>query len=426
MEKTSPSDVKQRIKDLFNSSTPIETKKSIVEFFVSLTIRNSDSVEVVKEGDGLLILTNLFRTTNDFELKTKISTLLYYLSLTGHKNAATEHLMNEVNVLSLVNLLSEKDFHVFMQAFSGLKVLAEDSTADSDSSSSSCSSSSKSTISFSLSAAALFLDNISTLINPSSKQLSDMQKTELLGSFTQFAASGVMAQAAADAAKDSDSPLSKSFALAYQKFVKNLEGCHTGKLSLLDLVATQILQLIKDGKLIAAVTIPDQRNDKLDIINKWLGGSKKFVLLYQMSKDGLATSVFHQKCDNKGATVTIITSSEGYVFGGYSVLPWTSSGTWGNDTSGQSFLFSIINPRNGQPTKFALTSSGCTIYCNGSYGPTFGGNHDITTTTNSQIGSNAYTNLGHSYSNSTGLGGETVFTGSRNFTLKELEVYQVQ
>jgi hypothetical protein len=40
------------------------------------------------------------------------------------------------------------------------------------------------------------------------------------------------------------------------------------------------------------------------------------------SEDGYSSQVFHQKCDNKGPTLSIIQSDQGKIFGGYSMVPW--------------------------------------------------------------------------------------------------------
>lgn len=423
MEKgLSVNDVKQKIRIISDASTPLKTKKSEFELLLCSCMKNGDFAQALKENEGVFILTTLFKSVDDFELRTKASSLLFFLSLVGHDDAATKKLMNDVNVLSLLNLFLEKDFFILKQAFSGLKVLGDDPSKQKSSSSNS--SDQKPSISFSLSSATLFLENVSALINPSSKLLSDSQKTELLSSFAQFVLTGVLSQASAEAEKDANSALSKSFSAAYGAFTNALESCRKGDFSVLDLVVMQMIQLVKDGKLIA--TAPYFPNDYLNIINSWLNGSKRFVLIHKASVDGFAVSTFHGKCDNKGATVVIITSTEGYVFGGYAAVPWNSnSSNYVPDDSNQSFLFSLKNPRNEQPTKFALKSSQYSIYSDPSYGACFGDN-DIWIVNNSNSNANSCTNLGaQAYSNTTGLDGRIVFTGKYNFTAKDIEVYQV-
>lgn len=52
---------------------------------------------------------------------------------------------------------------------------------------------------------------------------------------------------------------------------------------------------------------------------------------------------------------------------------------------------------------------------------------DISCDNNSEIIQiDTYTNLGMSYANTTGLGGQTVFTGQRKFVAKEIEVYMME
>jgi hypothetical protein len=58
--------------------------------------------------------------------------------------------------------------------------------------------------------------------------------------------------------------------------------------------------------------------------------------------DGFKGTVFMDKCKNKGKTVTIVKSTEGRVFGGYTDLDFNGSGRWvkGNKNS---FLFAFLD-----------------------------------------------------------------------------------
>lgn len=154
-------------------------------------------------------------------------------------------------------------------------------------------------------------------------------------------------------------------------------------------------------------------------LGTWIGeGSKGFRLLYRVSRDGCSAAVFHQKCDNRGPTVTVAYNTSGYIYGGYTSQSWTSSGSYVKD--GKAFLFSLTNLQ-----KYPVNKTANSIYCNTSYGPTFGG-HDLclftgtiqkvnnvfTLNTQSSFGS-SYTTRGHSLNNLTG--------GVNGVT--ELEVY---
>jgi hypothetical protein len=119
----------------------------------------------------------------------------------------------------------------------------------------------------------------------------------------------------------------------------------------------------------------------------------------------------------------VITSSEGWVFGGYAavalVIPSNSGGSGSiADDSGESFLFSLINPRNAQPAKFGLKEKQYAICYDPSRGPCFGYDGEIHCADNSNSNDNSRTWLGHwgTYSNPTGLDGSTVFTGQQHFT----------
>jgi hypothetical protein len=54
---------------------------------------------------------------------------------------------------------------------------------------------------------------------------------------------------------------------------------------------------------------------------KW-GKQVKLELLYRASRDGWQGQDFHSRCDNKGATVTVIECTGGFVFGGYADVSW--------------------------------------------------------------------------------------------------------
>jgi TLD len=146
-------------------------------------------------------------------------------------------------------------------------------------------------------------------------------------------------------------------------------------------------------------------------------------------RDGFGAKDFHQNCDNKGATLTIIHSHpRNHVFGGYSPLSWDSQS--GYKTHPNTFLFTLTNPHNIPPTKYAynLATRSKTIYCHAKYGPTFGdglfGNNDICVSNESNQNKNSYTSFPCSFVDTTGSGKNT-FTGAEYFTINEIEVYLV-
>ena len=48
--------------------------------------------------------------------------------------------------------------------------------------------------------------------------------------------------------------------------------------------------------------------------------------------------IFHNKCDNRGYTLSIIKSNKGHIFGGYTTKTWSGDGI---QYDSESFLFSV-------------------------------------------------------------------------------------
>ena len=60
-------------------------------------------------------------------------------------------------------------------------------------------------------------------------------------------------------------------------------------------------------------------------IFSWFANIKQINLLYRGSRDGYTSSRFHEMCDSKINTISIIKDTHGCVFGGYSPLSWNSN-----------------------------------------------------------------------------------------------------
>jgi len=140
-------------------------------------------------------------------------------------------------------------------------------------------------------------------------------------------------------------------------------------------------------------------------------------VLYIASRDGDATAKFHSACDNQGPTVVIVETTTGAVFGGYTGLDWSSVGSYGS--SGTSFLFRM------RPAKahYVIKKSkvGNAIYRHSSYGPTFGGGHDMYIASGALSNSKSYTNGGHGYKFPTHPNYQLA-DGSKHFQVKEYVV----
>ena len=134
---------------------------------------------------------------------------------------------------------------------------------------------------------------------------------------------------------------------------------------------------------------------------------------------------FHELCDGKGPTITIIRSEHKKLFGGYSSVSWHSNG-WSSAPG--SFIFSLDNQTKhniDKNEKFAIRG-------NAEYGPSFGGS-DIVLSYKEEINDPArpnWSNMGYTYSLPAGVSFESdaaqlYLAGSYRFKVDEYEVYEV-
>ncbi|XP_052213304.1 interferon-induced protein 44-like [Dreissena polymorpha] len=172
-----------------------------------------------------------------------------------------------------------------------------------------------------------------------------------------------------------------------------------------------------------------QLSDKyMSQLESWIGtGPKIFTLLYQITRDGCNATTFHQKCDNQGPTVTVLYNQEGSVYGGYGSLSWNSSSGWITDAN--AFIFQLRYSGSDKPTKFPIkdTHTQLGLYGNSTYGPTFGGGHDLQAFTGTVNSSGGYFALNgrmnvHSFDYQ-GLTVDKINNG--NLQVTELEVYAI-
>ena len=100
----------------------------------------------------------------------------------------------------------------------------------------------------------------------------------------------------------------------------------------------------------------------------------------------------------------------------------------GYKRSNVSFLFSLKNKDNVPPFKAPVKNHQHAIYSNPSYGPTFGGGHDLHICNDSHTNQQSYSNFGYTYQPPAGYDYGTpqtlsLFAGSYNFTPTEVEVF---
>jgi hypothetical protein len=122
----------------------------------------------------------------------------------------------------------------------------------------------------------------------------------------------------------------------------------------------------------------------------------------------------------------VILDTKGNIFGGFTPVEWESPPQYKPkaDDSEKSFLFTLKNPHNIAPRRFALrpAEKQRAIVCDSKWGPDF---YDLGVSDNCNANTDSSTSLGDTYSNDTGLDGRTVFTGWHYFQVKEIEVFEI-
>ena len=93
----------------------------------------------------------------------------------------------------------------------------------------------------------------------------------------------------------------------------------------------------------------NKNNELLGKLYEWIG-NKKMELIFRGTRDGMSNKSFHNKCDNKGPNICLIRNEKGHIFGGYSSISWTSDCNY--HSAPDSFLFTLTNIHNTEPTKF--------------------------------------------------------------------------
>ena len=162
----------------------------------------------------------------------------------------------------------------------------------------------------------------------------------------------------------------------------------------------------------------DFLTNRLKIMEQFKNKNISYQLIFRATKDGSFPKDFHEKCDGKDKTITIIKTIKGLKFGGYIDKKWGSNGGWVEDDE-NCFIFSlslkkIYNPIKGK-SKY---------YFSDNFGPDFalfGLNDNLfeKSTWNMQTKEVANKYFKHFESDYEIIGGEL------EFQIVELEVFQI-
>jgi hypothetical protein len=144
-----------------------------------------------------------------------------------------------------------------------------------------------------------------------------------------------------------------------------------------------------------------------------------FKLIYRASRDGFGARDFHRLCDNHERTITLIRSSDNFIFGGYASQVWDTSNSWKKNVD--EFVFSLKNPSNKLLYKYVGAKGKDAIKCDPLCGPIFGqlNSEELLIRDNSDNRTDNFVKCGNVYSIT------ERFTKTENFCVSELEVFSL-
>ena len=203
--------------------------------------------------------------------------------------------------------------------------------------------------------------------------------------------------------KHLDSTMYKDIFDPFENIIQQVTGSHYNLYEQFESVIGKISNIIKISE--------------INKIKKWIGGKPTFKLLFSATKDGFLGTSFHTHCDGKAPTITIVSTTDKKIFGAFTVLPWKSDGSYSDDSSKKGFIFSLATDK-----KYGMINTSNAIHNPSSYGPTFGGGHDMHIANNCNADKSSYMNIGSSYEK----GDSTVIAGGYNFMVSDYEVFKVE
>ena len=159
-----------------------------------------------------------------------------------------------------------------------------------------------------------------------------------------------------------------------------------------------------------------KNEEQYNLISDWIDRNKefKFKLLYKGTIDGDTLDIFHNKCDNQGATISFIESTDNLIFGGYASKSWNKNNQ-GDIPDPDSFLFNLNLKK-----KYPVSNNKGLMK---DYICDFGGSsfHELWIKSNFLSGGGWCDNgQGYNFKNYELSGGKS------SFKIKELEVYKVE
>ncbi len=161
----------------------------------------------------------------------------------------------------------------------------------------------------------------------------------------------------------------------------------------------------------------DDGHGILDFLQKKLEIPVKAYLKYKASYDGDNAYTFHRLCDGISPTLTVIKTTNGKMFGGYTEAKWVSTFSYVEDD--KAFLFKMIKNKF---KAFDIVESCYALRCKKELGPSFGekdiyiNNKFLSTEGSTELSSysmdDPYELIDEDYNS--------------NFSIKDIEVYYIE
>ena len=141
--------------------------------------------------------------------------------------------------------------------------------------------------------------------------------------------------------------------------------------------------------------------------------------LFRASVNGYTGSAFHDICNGQAPLFFVMRANTGYIATAYSTVAFNNTNNYQYSTN--NFLNNLWNGSSISTTKYFSTNyPQYAIYDTYSYGPTFGGGHDMHLPNNCNVNA-GYTNTPHSYA---GTNSSLFFGNYSSWTIIDYEVYK--
>ena len=154
----------------------------------------------------------------------------------------------------------------------------------------------------------------------------------------------------------------------------------------------------------------------------------KVDLLYRASEQNYRASRFHDLCDEKGPTLTIIHNDNGYIFGGYASKSWEKTGCLTDIAAPDSFLFSVkpyCKVFDLYKNRGLFSNRGSEICSGPTYGPLFGDGFDIGIVDNCNECKSSCQNMSYQGPSVQICGGDEDQDSTHEFKIIEYEVFAI-